>query len=135
MLTGTQPKGLLFDYGGTLVEELGFDQRAGNELLLSRAIYRPKHIGLEQVLDRANRVSSQVAARRDEFQLETPWPALTRLIHDFLGIRFEDPLPELEMEFWMAAVSTNPMPGAREAMEEFHRCGVPMGVVSNCSFG
>jgi putative hydrolase of the HAD superfamily len=129
------PKGLLFDYGGTLVEEAGFDARAGNELLLTRAVHRPEQIGLDQVLDRADRVSTEVATRRDEFHLETPWPTLTRLIYDFLGIRFSDPMAELEMAFWRASVTTKPMPGAREALEEFHRCGVRMGVVSNCSFG
>jgi HAD superfamily hydrolase (TIGR01662 family) len=129
------PKGLLIDYGGTLVEEAGFDARAGNELLLARAVHRPEHIGLDQVLDRANRVATEVAARRDEFHLETPWPTLSRLIYDFLGIRFVDPMAELEMAFWKASVTTKPMPGAREALEEFHRYGVRMGVVSNFSFG
>jgi putative hydrolase of the HAD superfamily len=129
------PKGLLLDYGGTLVEEVGFDPRAGNKLMLARAIHRPQHIGLDQVLDRANRVSADVAARRDEFHLETPWPTLSRLIYDFLGISFADPMAELEMAFWKASVKTKPMPGAREALEEFHRSGVRMGVVSNCSFG
>jgi putative hydrolase of the HAD superfamily len=129
------PKGLLLDYGGTLVEEVGFDPRAGNELMLARAVHRPEHIRLDQVLDRANRVSADVAARRDEFHLETPWPTLSRLIYDFLGISFADPMAELEMAFWKASVKTKPMPGAREALEEFHRSGVRMGVVSNCSFG
>jgi HAD superfamily hydrolase (TIGR01662 family) len=129
------PKGLLLDYGGTLVEEVGFDPRAGNELMLARAVHRPEHIRLDQVLDRANRVSADVAARRDEFHLETPWPTLSRLIYDFLGISFMDPMAELEMAFWKASVTTKPMPGAREALEEFHRSGVRMGVVSNCSFG
>jgi hypothetical protein len=91
------PKGLLLDYGGTLVEEAGFDARAGNELLLTRAVHRPEHVGIDQVLDRANRVSAEVVARRDEFHLETPWPTLSRLIYDFLGIRFADPMAELEM--------------------------------------
>lgn len=135
MLIRTQPKGLLVDYGGTLVEEVDFDPRAGNELLLARAAYRPEHVSLEQVLERATKVSTEVAARRDQFHLETPWPALTRLIHDFFGIRFAEPMPELEMAFWKASVKTRPMPGARAALEEFHQCGVPIAVVSNCSFG
>jgi putative hydrolase of the HAD superfamily len=128
------PKGLLLDYGGTLVEEVRFDDRAGNEALLARAVHNPAHISIEQVLARANRVSMEVAGRRDEFHLETPWPTLTRLIHDFLGIRFAEPMTELEMLFWRASVTTVPMPGAREALEHFHRSGLRMGVVSNCSF-
>src|SRR5216117_4053112 len=121
------PKGLLLDYGGTLVEEVDFDPRAGSKLLLARASYRPKHVSLEAILDRANKVSAEVAARRDQFQLETPWPALTRLIYDFFGIRFAD-LSELELAFWQASVTTRPMLGAREALEEFHDYGVLIAV-------
>jgi len=131
----SQPKGLLLDYGGTLVEEVNFDPRAGNEALLARAEYLPEDVTLEKVTERANNVEAEVKARRDQFQLETPWSTLTRLIHDFLGIRYADPMSDLEMIFWKAAVTTRPMPGAREALEEFHRRGVRMAVVSNCSFG
>lgn len=129
------PKGILLDYGGTLVEETGFDARGGNEALLKLATYAPPDLTIEQVLERAQAISHQVAERRDEFGIETPWPALTRLIHDFLGVRFSYALSALEMAFWKASVTSEAMPGAREALDEFHRCGIPMGVVSNCSFG
>ncbi|HKG95387.1 MAG TPA: HAD family hydrolase [Gemmatimonadaceae bacterium] len=131
----TPPKGLLFDFGGTLVEEVGVDVRAANEMLLARAVHRPAHATIEAVLERANRVSAEVAGRRNQFQIETPWPALTRLIHDYFGTRFAEPMAELELAFWEAAVTTRPMPGAREALEAIHRLGVPMGVLSNSSFG
>jgi FMN phosphatase YigB (HAD superfamily) len=128
-------QGLLFDYGGTLVEEVSVDPRAGNEWLLSRASYRPAHVTLEQVLARASRVTREVAGRRDHVHLETTWPTLTRLIHDFFGIRFDTPMADLEMGFWKASVQTRPMPGARQALERCHRWGVPTAVVSNTSFG
>lgn len=128
------PRGLLLDYGGTLVEEVSVDMRAGNEWLLARASYRPAQVTLEQVLERANRVTREVAGRRDHVHLETAWPTLTRLIHDFLGIRFDAPMAELEMGFWRAAVQTRPMPGAPKALEQLHRSSVPVAVVSNTSF-
>jgi HAD superfamily hydrolase (TIGR01509 family) len=128
------PQGLLFDYGGTLVEEVSVDPRAGNEWVLSRASYRPPHVSLEDVLERANRVTREVAGRRDQVHLETAWPALTRLIHDFFGIRFDAPMAELELGFWKASVQTRPMPGARKALEQFHRSSVPTAVVSNTCF-
>ena len=93
------PQGLLCDYGGTLVEEVSVDLRAGNEWLLSRASFRPASVSLEQVLERASRVTTEVAGRRDGVHLEAAWPALTRLIHDFFGIRFDAPMAELEMGF------------------------------------
>src|SRR5262249_13911171 len=89
---------------------------------------------IDQVMARANRISVEVAARRDEFHLETPWPTLTRLIHDYLGIRFAEPMAELELAFWRASVTTTPMPGAREALEQFHQSGLRLAVVSNCAF-
>lgn|SRR5262245_4263740 len=132
--TLSTPKGLLFDYGGTLVDEVSVDLRAGNEWLLSRASYRPAHITLDDVLARVGRVSRDVASLRDDTHVETPWPALTRLIHDALGIRFDTPIAELELGFWKAAVRTEAMAGARAALEQFQRAGLPMGVVSNTLF-
>jgi FMN phosphatase YigB (HAD superfamily) len=129
------PKGILLDYGGTLVEEVSFDARAGNEALLRLAANSPPDLAIEQVLERAQTISEKVAERRDEFGIETPWMAITRLIHDFLGIRFELAPLELEFAFWNASVTTRAMPGAREAMNEFNRCGIRTAVVSNCSFG
>ena len=128
------PRGLLFDYGGTLVEEVSVDLRAGNDWLFSRASYRPPHVTLDDVLERARRVAVDVAGRRDETHLETAWPALSRLIHDYFGIRFDAPMSELAMGFWKASVRTREMPGARAALEQCHRAGLRLGVVSNTSF-
>jgi len=130
-----RPKGLLLDYGGTLVEETGFNARAGTEALLKLAAYCPPNVTIDRVLERAETVSERVARRRDEFGVETPWPALTRLIYDFLGVRFDAATPELELAFWKASVTSAAMPGALEALTEFHRRGIPMAVVSNSSFG
>lgn len=129
------PEGLLFDYGGTLVEEVSVDLRAGNEWLLSRASYRPPHVTLGDVVERASRVAREVAGRRDQVHLETAWPTLTRLTHDYLGVRFDLPPPELELGFWKASVRTQQMPGARDALERLRQLGLPMGVVSNTAYG
>ena len=44
-------------------------------------------------------------------------------------------MPELELGFWKASVRAREMPGARDALDLFHRLGLPMAVVSNTSFG
>lgn len=128
------PAGLLFDYGGTLVQEAGWDARAGVAALMSHAAEAPSGADLEKVLARAERISADVAARRDQFGIEVPWPSLTRLIHDFSGTRFTVPLADLEIVFWDASVRTLPMPGVRDALGELRRLGIPMGVVSNTAF-
>jgi putative hydrolase of the HAD superfamily len=130
-----RPKAILLDYGGTLVEELGADPRAGTELMLSHATVRPAAATFDAVQARANRVSHDVTSRRAQFQIETPWIALTRLIYDGFGVEFDQPLSGLELDFWKATVTTRPMPGAAEALDLFHDNGVPTAVVSNSSFG
>jgi putative hydrolase of the HAD superfamily len=131
----TRPKAVLIDYGGTLVEELGYDPRPGIEMLLSRAVVRPAHASIDAVLQRASRVTREVASRRTQFHIETPWPALTRLIYDYFGVEFDAAPSELELDFWKATVTTRAMPGAATALDVFRRHHVPIGVVSNSSFG
>jgi putative hydrolase of the HAD superfamily len=130
-----RPKALVLDYGGTLVEEAGFDPRAGTEWLLKQASHVAPGVTFEAVFERARRVASEVADRRDELGVEAPWASLTRLIHDYFGTQFSLPYSELERGFWDASVTTYPMPGAREALECLARAAVPMGVLSNASFG
>jgi len=128
------PAGLLFDYGGTLVQEAGWDAHAGLSALMSHAVEAPTGADLERISLRAELISADVAARRDQFGIEVPWPSLARLIHDFSGTRFTVPLADLEIVFWDASVKTLPMPGVRDALGELRRLGIPMGVVSNTAF-
>lgn len=127
-------KAVVLDYGGTLVEEAGFDARAGNEWLLNQASYVSPGVTLDIVFERARRVAREVADRRDKFGVEAPWASLTRLIHDYFGTRFVLPYADLERGFWDASVTTHPIPGAREALECVARTGTPMAVLSNASF-
>src|SRR5689334_6875864 len=129
-----RPKGILLDYGGTLVEEAGFDPRAGNTWLLSQTSGIAPGVTLETVLERAHRVASEIADRRDKFGIEAPWVSLTRLIYDHFGATFKMPMPELERGFWDASVTTLPIDGAREALRALHAAGMTLAVVSNASF-
>jgi putative hydrolase of the HAD superfamily len=130
-----RPAGVLLDFGGTLVEEVAYEPRPGTAALLARAVHIPPGVTLDVAVARARRVSAAVSKRRDEFQIEVPWPAVTRLIHDFLGVRFAASWPELELHFWEASVTMRPMPGAAEALAAMAEAGIPMAVVSNSSFG
>ena len=128
------PSGILFDYGGTLVEEVHFDVGVGVEFLLTHVTDRSRSLGVADVLPRVERVAREVSARRDAFQIEAPWPAVTRLVYEYFGVAFDQPLSELEIPFWDAAVTTRPMPGARPALGALEDVGIPLGVVSNSSF-
>jgi putative hydrolase of the HAD superfamily len=130
----TAPQAVLFDYGGTLVEEVRFDTRAGNEWMLAHASRRPADLSIDDVLVRASRIANEVASRREHTHVETPWPAMTRLIYDFLGVRFDVPMADLEIGFWKASVNTRPLPGVRLTLERLRELGMRLGVVSNTCF-
>jgi len=130
-----RPKGVLLDYGGTLLEEVGYDLRAGTAALLAHATHLAPGVTLDVVVDRAKRVSRELAARRDQFGIETPWPALTRLIHDYFGTQFGVSMDVLELAFWDASVATRPMSGARAGLDALHAAGVPLAALSNSTFG
>lgn len=53
------PLGMLFDYGGTLVEEAAFDPRAGMQILLTQVAYRPPNVRVEEIIERVDRVRTK----------------------------------------------------------------------------
>ena len=57
----TKPRGILFDYGGTLVEEVEFNTRAGRAWLLSRAVTPPDEAQLAH-LSAGHRSSATTAS-------------------------------------------------------------------------
>jgi len=126
--------GILLDYGGTLVEELGYDERAANEWLLGFATIRPDKVTIDDVMAKLEELSSELMARTDQADVEVTWLTLTRLAYGALGIRFASPLVDLELGYWKAAATTRPLPEARRALEILHQRGIRMAVVSNCRF-
>jgi FMN hydrolase / 5-amino-6-(5-phospho-D-ribitylamino)uracil phosphatase len=128
------PEGVLFDYGGTLVEELRWDARAGHDWLMTVAEL-PAGVTSDLLWDRACRVTREVADRREEHHVETPWLALNRLVHEAFGVRFRLGDAELELGFWRAASETRAIEGAAEALRRLARAGVRLGILSNASFG
>jgi putative hydrolase of the HAD superfamily len=128
-------KGLLFDYGSTLVDEVGVDLRAGNDAIFRRASYVPSGITRERLLEHAENVAIEIASRRQEFGIETPWLPMAKLIYESLGLRFDAPMLDLELDFWKATMTTRPMAGVQEALEQFRKRHLPMAVVSNTMFG
>jgi putative hydrolase of the HAD superfamily len=129
-----RPRGILLDYGGTLVEEVGFDIRGAHAWMLGQASHVPDGVTVDDVVARAQQVVSPLSRQREELGIEIPWVPLTRLVYDRFGVRFDVPLVELEAGFWDTSVVTRPMPGAREALGRIHAIGVPMAVLSNAMF-
>lgn len=129
-----RPHGILFDYGGTLVDEVRYDPDAGLDAVLAHATAPVVGVQLDRVRARAARVAREVADRREEHHVETPWISTSRLIYDACGVTFRQPWDALALTFWDAAVTTVPTPGIHEALAACRTAGMRMGVLSNSSF-
>lgn len=130
----SSPRGILFDYGGTLVDEVRYDADAGLDAVLAHAVTAIDTERMAGVRARAARVAREVASRREEHHVETPWVSMARLIYDACGVTFDRSLEALELLFWNAAVTTTPTPGVHAALEACRDAGLRMAVLSNSSF-
>ena len=131
------PRALLLDFGGTLVVEKPSNHRAGYSCLFDRASTRPAGVTLDDVVDRADRITRAVVSRREETHVEVAWVAVFRLVFDHFGhfgFTFDAPVAELEQAYWDASVRFEEMPGARDALGRIAALGIRMAVVSNTSF-
>jgi putative hydrolase of the HAD superfamily len=128
------PKGVLFDLGGTLLEEVNFDRQAGRARVLQIA-HNPDGATLDDYAAVAEEPAmAAIWARRDATLVEFPVGAFGRLVYERLGLTFDIPIEEVQIEFWKAAIEMRLEPFVGEALRALRHLSVPLGVVSNSSF-
>ena len=127
----TRPDAVLFDFGGTLFDDT-FDVLAGQRRMIELADGEPDPAEYARV---AEELAADIHHRRLESQLEHSGASLTRVVGDCLGVSFPYTDAELDLEFWKASDVCTPVPGAHEVLEMLSDQGVPMGMVSNLTFG
>lgn len=128
-----KPKGVLFDMGGTLLGEFKFDRHAARRRVLELA-NNPNGATLEDYVAIAAEFHQSIWPKRDEYLWEFPVSSFWRHADERLGISFDMPVEELELEFWKTAVTMRPAPGVTEALDALRDRGLPLGVVSNSAF-
>ncbi len=122
---------IIFDLGGTLTDEIGWDDPAGERAVLRRALTNPLNVGPEEVLAEKNTVFRDIERVHDELGYDLPVRLTNRLAYGRLGLTFS--LSEFEIECVMrdAISEAVPVPGARETLRELRERGIGTGVLSN----
>jgi len=128
-----KPSGILFDLGGTLLGEFKFDRLAGRTRLLEIA-HNPEGVTVADYAAIAQEFHTTIWNGRDDHRVEFPVAAFWRLVDERLGIAFDIPPEQVELEFWKATVTMRPEPGVGEALDALRAAGLPLGVVSNSAF-
>ena len=124
------PKMILFDYGETLCHSTGSDFLRGERAVFAHLTENPHHVTPEQAYEHGLRLFTDAeASRRVGYEVHE-WPLL-RLKYESLGLRFDLPLPELEILLADEADPVRLLPGAADMLADLRARGIRTGVISN----
>ena len=127
------PKMILFDYGGTLLCEPGWDMLRGERALFEHVTANPHHYTPEELSSWERNYFQSLQPVRD-LGAEPTEIQMLRLKYELHGIRLDISYEEAELIFWD---HTAPMtaecllPNVREMLAFLRERGIRTGVISN----
>lgn len=132
------PKAILFDYGQTLIDEVGFNPLEGTAAVLQEAVENPEGFSAEAVQSLADVLLHEIGRRGVPPEAQHPLEFHNHLFYQFLyeslGMQFTKPLAEVERIFWDTAAPGRPAEGMEELLRYLSGKGIRTGVISNISF-
>jgi putative hydrolase of the HAD superfamily len=127
-----KPRGIIFDFGDTLMQEESVNILDGYERLLEFVV-NPNSITAQEVTDFTNEMEKDLRQKKDQSGLEISLPNFFRLAFDRLGLAFHLSYEQMEREFWEAAVVHHPSPGISGFLDFLDTQGIIKAVLSNAS--
>jgi len=127
------PRGILFDYGNTILIEDYFDWLAGIKRILT---FCGDNAGLtaEQILCEWQSLNQEINTFRNQTNLEFSNPLLQRTLYESLGLGIKLSPGEMERQFWRAAQRFTPAEGIYQVMQWIRSHEIKTGIISNCPF-
>lgn len=126
-----KPAMIVFDFGGTLVEET-FDPLSGTEAVMRHVISNPRGLSARQVQAEADRINRELG--RSDALAEVHNYQFQNYHYASLGIRLDIGNEEIEECFWDAAAQMKATEGIGEFLDWLFQKGIRTGVISNISF-
>ena len=124
------PKMILFDYGGTLMDEPDLDVLSGERAVFAHIKENPRGVTVEESAALGTRIYEDYGAAR-KAGLELTEQQNLRMQYEMLGITFTKPYDEIEEIFWDACSESFVIEGVPEMLEALAARGVRTGVISN----
>ena len=124
------PKMILFDYGNTLCYQQSTDFLHGERAVFEHVTENPHGVTPEEAHELGMRLFTEANVVRHAGYEVHEWPLL-RLKYESLGLRFDVPLPELEIILADAADPDSLMPGVEAMLADLRARGIRTGVISN----
>ncbi len=127
----TDPKYILFDFGGTLVEPK-FDRDRWIDHWLSLA-HNPRNVTVEDVREVGDELLNEAyEADTRPLLVEFTRTQFERHLSARLGLSFELSNAAMELEYCRVGYHAKLAPGIFNTLKKLHELKIPMGVVSNC---
>lgn len=129
-----KPDMIFFDYGHTLCYEPVQDYQAGWSAVMEHAVENPRGITAVELNDLCMGTYRKLFSQMRPLELETVGFNLDATIYDYLGLKFDVPLEELEYIRWCATEPIYPMEGIERFLSLCAGLGIRTAVISNISF-
>lgn len=126
-------RGVLFDFGDTLLREGPTDFLAGATAVLALA-RDTAGCSAPVLADIMRDLMADLDPRRRAAQIELPPETVWRLIYEPLGLTFDHEATVVEWAFWSAATSWTPEPGIAPVLKLLHAHRLRCAVLSNTMF-
>lgn len=129
-----RPEMIFFDYGHTLCYEPVQDYPAGWAAVLSHAVENRSGVTARELNDLCMGTYRKLYDQMRPLELETDGFKLDALMYDYLGLKFDVSLEELEYIRWCATEPIQPMEGIEGFLALCRELGVRTAVISNLSY-
>ena len=134
----TKIKGIIFDYGETLISEGVYDRLKGMEAILALVRHKSLIISPKDMTALSfdyDKALGRVKGKIEDFpSFEYPERIDLRYIFDYYQLKFEKSFDELEYIFWNGATKATQKDMASEMLELIQSRGIRIGLISNISF-
>ncbi len=129
-----KPRMIFFDYGHTLCYEPVQDYPAGWAAVLSHAVENRSGVTAAELSKLGDGLYRRLWDEMRPLELETDGFKLDSAIYDYLGLRFDLPLEEIEYLRWCATEPIYPMEGIEGFLDACGSMGLRTAVISNLSY-
>ncbi len=124
------PKMILFDYGGTLMDEPDFNALNGEKAVFAHIKENPDNVTPEESVRLATQIFNDYKAVRDAGFEMTERQNL-KIQYEMQRITFDISYEELEEIYWDGCGDSRVLPGVPEMLDYLDRKGIRTGVISN----
>jgi len=124
------PEMIIFDYGGTLLYEPGFDPTQCERVAFEHLTANPLGLTVQEIHAHAQEVFRVLAEHRRN-GVEIHQHHYMRLAYETLGLEFDIPYSQLEEEEWLAAAEGAVVPHADELLDYLSDRSIRTAVISN----